>query len=62
MRYFDWDDQNITNDLAPEFEYTRVYKENENMNRAIREAKCLAVCLPASALPVEKGDFSKLLE
>ena len=57
MRCFDWDDQNITNDLAPEFEYTRVYKENENMNRAIREAKCLAVCLPASALPVEKGDW-----
>ena len=27
MRYFDWDDQNISNDLTPEFEFTKVYKE-----------------------------------
>ena len=57
MRYFDWDDQNISNDLAPEFEFTKVYKEYTGANRAIREARCLAVCLPASALPVEKGDW-----
>ena len=31
MRYFDWDDQNISSDLTPEFEFTRVYKENNRI-------------------------------
>ncbi len=57
MRYFNWDDEHLLNDLKPEFEYTRVYKENENTGRAIREARCLAVSLPAAAMPVELGDW-----
>jgi len=57
MRYFDWDDQHLLNDLKPEFEYTRVYKENSSADKAVREARCLAVSLPAAALPVEPGDW-----
>ncbi len=57
MRYFNWDDEHLLNDLKPEFEYTRVYKENKNAGRAMREARCLAVSLPAAAMPVEAGDW-----
>ena len=57
MKYFDWDDRNLKDDLAPEFEFTRRYQALADAPRAAREAACLAVSLPAMALPIEPGDW-----
>ena len=57
MRYFAWDDSHLDNDLKPEFAFTRAYRDAADKGIAAREAACLAICLPASAMPVEAGDW-----
>lgn len=57
MRYFAWDNKHLLNDLMPEQEFTRVYRAHLSSGLAKREAACLAVSLPAAALPPEKGDW-----
>ena len=57
MRYFAWDDAHLGNALEPEFAFTETYRAHAGDGIAAREAACLAVCLPASALPPEPGDW-----
>ena len=57
MRYFAWDDQHLDDALEPEFAFTEAYRAAAGKGVAAREAACLAVCLPAAAMPVEKGDW-----
>ena len=57
MRYFDWDDRHLDNALAPEFAYTQVYRQMTGKGLAAREAACLAVALPAAAMPIEPSDW-----
>lgn len=57
MRYFAWDDEFLLDDLAPEKEYTAIYRRMTGKGIAAREAACLAVALPASAMPIEEGDW-----
>lgn len=55
--YYAWDDAHLPNDLAPELAYTRVYREMTGKGLARRECECLRIMLPASALPVQEGDW-----
>lgn len=57
MRYFAWDDEHLENDLAPEKAFTDTYRAFTGKGLSSREAACLAVCLPAAALPAEDGDW-----
>ena len=57
MRYFSWDDGHLQNDLSPEIALTKTYRQMAGAGIAAREAACLAVQLPSSALPIEEGDW-----
>lgn len=44
-------------DFSLELEFTRIYQENKNEHRAIREARCLAWQLPRIVLDIEEDDL-----
>ena len=55
--YYAWDDAHLTSDLSPEFAFTKAYQETAGKGLARRECACLKISLPASAMPVQEGDW-----
>lgn len=55
--YYAWDDAHLTSDLSPEFAFTKAYQEAAGKGLARREYACLKISLPASAMPVQEGDW-----